>query len=116
MELERMTMTTGYIGSMGKTWKTPTPETLEQAITGAMEIEGKTREQIIAILESGGSVKWCKSPNFYYDHSFGVIGTKRSAKPVKMVQCDCGHSVPEGQRMHASLGTSCPECYDRMSN
>jgi hypothetical protein len=115
MELKHMTFTTGYVGSMGKTWKTPTQDDLEKAITGAMEIENKTREQIVSILESGGSVKWCESPNFYYDHSFGLIGTKRSAPPVKMVACDCGHEVPKGQRMNANLGTSCPDCYDRMS-
>ena len=115
-KLSLMTMTDGYVGSGGKTWETPTAETLEQAIVGAMEIEGKSRDEIIAILESGSSVRWCKSPNFYYDHSYGVIGTKRAAKSVKMVECDCGHSVPVGQRMSASLGTSCPDCYDRMSN
>lgn len=116
MELEYMTMTNGYVGSFGKTWNTPTPETLEQAISGAMALEDKTREQIVAILEAGRSVKWCQSPNFYYDHSYGVIGRKRTAPPVELVSCDCGHSVPISQRMNASLGTSCPDCYDRMSD
>jgi len=116
MELQHMTMTDGYVGSMGKTWKTPTQAELETAIAGAMEIEGQTREQIVSVLESGRSVRWCKSPNHYYDHSYGVIGRKRIAPPVVMVQCDCGHSVPHGQRMNASLGTSCPDCYDRMSD
>lgn len=115
MELNHMTMTDGYVGGMGKSWKTPKPDDLERAIRGATEIEGKTRDEIIAILESGKSVKWCKSPNFTYDHSYGVIGRKRSAPPVQMVECDCGHSVPVGLRMTASLGTSCPDCYDRMS-
>ena len=116
MELTYMTMTTGYVGSFGKTWKTPTQADLEQAITGAMEIERKSRDEIVAMLESGKSVKWCKSPNFYYDHSYGVIGRKRSAPSVNTVKCDCGHTVPASQRMSASLGTSCPDCYDRMSD
>ena len=116
MKSEHMTMTDGYVGSMGKTWKTPTESDLETAISGAMVIEGKTREEIVAILEAGKSVKWCKSPNFYYDHSYGVIGTKRNAPTPVMVRCDCGHSVPQGQRMSASMGTSCPDCYDRMSD
>ena len=115
MELEHLTMTDGYVGSMGKSWKTPTPEELEKAIAGAMAIEGKTREEIVAILESGRSVKWRKSPNFYYDHSYGVIGRKRDAPVVEMVECDCGHSAPRDQWMSASLGTSCFDCYDRMS-
>lgn len=116
MKLENMSMTDGYIGSMGKTWKTPTQEMLETAITGAMVIEEKTRNEIVSILESGGSVKWCKSPNYCYDNSFGVIGTKRSAQKPVMVKCDCGHYVPHGRRMSASLGSSCPDCYDRMSD
>lgn len=115
MELAQMTMTSGYVGSMGKSWNTPTPAELEKAIQGAMVIEGKTREQIVAILESGASVKWRQSPNFYYDHSYGVIGRKRTAPKIEMFLCDCGHSVPSGMRMSASLGSSCPDCYDRMS-
>ena len=116
MELEHMAITDGYVGGMGKSWKTPTANDLERAIQGAMKIESRTREQIVTMLESGLSVKWCQSPNFYYDHSYGVIGRRRNAPPVVMVQCDCGHSVPHGQRMNASMGTSCPDCYDRMSN
>ena len=115
-QIKNLTMTDGYIGSMGKSWKTPTADELETAFVGAMEIENKTREEIITLLESGKAVKWCKSPNYYYDHSYGVIGRKRAAKPVEMVECDCGHSVPRGTRMSASLGTSCPDCYDQMSS
>jgi hypothetical protein len=37
-------------------------------------------------------------------------------KLVVLVACDCGHTVPRDQRMNASLGTSCPDCYDRMSD
>lgn len=116
--LENMTFTDGYVGGMGKSWKAPTEADLENCIQGAVELglSGKTREEIISILESGKAVKWCKSANFYYDHSYGLIGRKRSAAPVEMVECDCGHSVPRGQRMTASLGTSCPDCYDRMSD
>jgi hypothetical protein len=116
MELTHMTFTNGYVGSFGLSWKTPTAADLESAITGAMEIEGKSRAEIVAILERGGTVRWCKSPNFYYDHSYGVIGRKRSAPPVELVHCDCGHDVPRSQRMNTSLGTSCPDCYDRMSD
>jgi hypothetical protein len=34
----------------------------------------------------------------------------------KMVRCDCGHTVPSILVMNASLGTSCPDCYDEMSD
>lgn len=39
----------------------------------------------------------------------------QAAAPVEMVKCNCGHSVPRVQVMNASTGTSCPDCYDRMS-
>lgn len=39
----------------------------------------------------------------------------RVTMPVEMRRCDCGHTVPVGSVMGASLGTSCPDCYDRMS-
>ncbi len=37
-------------------------------------------------------------------------------RPVEMVVCDCGCSVPSGSVMRASLGSSCVDCYDDMSN
>ena len=33
----------------------------------------------------------------------------------KTVLCSCGHEVPASQVMYSSSGTSCPDCYDRMS-
>jgi hypothetical protein len=116
MELEKMLITDGYIGRMGKTWKTPTEADLEAAIVGAMEINDMSREQVVQALESGKALNWRKSPNYYYDHSYGQIGRKREPKPVRLVHCDCGHDVPPEERMMASLGTSCPNCYDSMSN
>ena len=115
MELGNMLISDGYAGATGISWKTPTTDDLERAITGAMEIENKTRDEIVAILESGKPVRWCKSANYYYDHSYGKIGTKKQSIPVKMILCDCGHEVRAGQVMSASLGTSCPDCYDDMS-
>ena len=47
------------------------------------------------------------------------IDAERAARPtptLRYIHCDCGHDVPEGQRMSASLGTSCFDCYDRMSH
>jgi hypothetical protein len=35
-------------------------------------------------------------------------------EPV-MVHCSCGHTVNSFSVMSASMGTSCPDCYDRMS-
>jgi hypothetical protein len=42
---------------------------------------------------------------------------KRASDPMQQpVRCACGHTVPRAQVMSASLGTSCPDCYDRMSD
>lgn len=116
MKLENLEITSGYIGAMGLSWKTPTSDEFENAIAGAMTIKNKTRNEILESLESGQSVRWCKSPNYYYDHSYGMIRRKRAAPTITLVECDCGHSVPRELVMTASLGTSCPDCYDRMSN
>ena len=35
--------------------------------------------------------------------------------PVPTRKCDCGHTVPVGSVMSASMGSSCVDCYDRMS-
>ena len=36
-------------------------------------------------------------------------------EPANLVKCSCGHAVPASLVMSASTGTSCPDCYDRMS-
>lgn len=42
---------------------------------------------------------------------------RREERPanIETVRCSCGHTVPRAWVMGASLGTSCPDCYDRMS-
>jgi len=34
---------------------------------------------------------------------------------VEMKKCDCGHTIPKNLVMSANVGTSCCDCYDRMS-
>lgn len=109
-------ITDGYVGSFGKTYQTATADTLSLAIAGAVERSGKPVEEIKRMLADGEATEWCDSPNYYYDHSKGIIRRKRKASAVALVACDCGHRVPRSQVMSASRGTSCPDCYDRMSN
>lgn len=120
LDLNKMVFSTGYVGSMGISWKTPTQGDLEIAILGAMEIEGKTREEIISIIESGLLVRWCKSPNFYYDHSYGELKIKQTPRQPDYPtgrKLDCGCTVYyQSEVMNASMGTSCQDCYDRMSD
>ena len=42
------------------------------------------------------------------------VAPKRVA--AKMVLCDCGHAVAAILVMTTSRGTSCPDCYDEMSD
>jgi hypothetical protein len=41
---------------------------------------------------------------------------RQARREANYVRCDCGHRVPAAQVMNASLGTACPDCYDRMSD
>ena len=34
----------------------------------------------------------------------------------RMVTCDCGHKIPHHLVMNTTRGTSCPDCYDQMSD
>jgi len=44
-----------------------------------------------------------------------LAARRPAAGPAKMVRCSCGHTVAAVAVAHASLGTACPECYDRLS-
>lgn len=108
-------ITNGYVGSWGVSYTTAIPETLQAAITAAVQRSGKSEGAIMAALDAGDSVAWCNSPNYYYDHGTGYIRHKRVPKPINLVRCACGHSVDPVLVTSASRGTSCPDCYDRMS-
>lgn len=110
-------ITNGYVGSFGISYKTATAETLAEAVTAAAQRNNTTEERITEMLQNGVNVAWCDSPNYHYDHGTGYIRRKRAPRPEpQLVRCDCGHSVERALVMSASLGTSCPDCYDRMSD
>lgn len=53
----------------------------------------------------------------YLQHLLKLAKARKTArKTVEIVRCDCGHDVPRRMVMNASMGTSCPRCYDRMSD
>lgn len=108
-------ITDGYIGSFGRTFKPATAETLSAAIAAAAAFNSVSPEAIESELECGREVRWCKSPNHYYDHGFGVI-RRRPAEPTpkpytgrRCVVCGAPAS------MSASLGPACDEHYDDLS-
>jgi hypothetical protein len=51
----------------------------------------------------------------YNDLENGVT-VKTAAVPEIQVECSCGHTVSKINVMTTSAGTSCPDCYDRMSD
>lgn len=115
MNVNEYEITNGYVGSFGISYKAATPETLNAAITSAALRNNVTEARINEMLQNGVEVAWCDSPNHYYDHGTGYIRRKRTPQPVELVRCDCGHSVQSVLVMSTSQGTSCPDCYDRMS-
>lgn len=78
------------------------------------------RDEVIAALNTGITLR--NSPNDWYSNCRDgeaverIMAARRAAAPpVKMVKCACGHTIPSGSVMSTSTGTSCPDCYDRMS-
>ena len=41
---------------------------------------------------------------------------EKPKEKIELVKCTCGHSIRKSLIMNANLGTSCPDCYDRMSD
>ena len=79
-----------------------------------------TRDEVIAALQAGKTLS--NDPADWYSNcrsgalvEAAMAARRARQKPVEMVRCDCGHSVPRHLAMSASLGTACAECYDRMS-
>lgn len=80
-----------------------------------------TRDEIVRALAYGHELRiddqdWyskCRSGSSY---RIRKDFAQKSTKAVVMVKCDCGHTVPKGSVMSASLERSCPDCYDRMSD
>lgn len=107
--------TTGYVGSLGRSFEKASGDKLEGLIAQAATFNSVSADAIREMLAAGQAVKWCKSPNYYYDHSYGVIRAQRSAPQPKLVRCACGHSTSPELVMSTSSGSSCPDCYDRMS-
>jgi hypothetical protein len=71
----------------------------------------KTKTEVINYLKTG-------KPLSYDDEWYANIKMdmpKKPKPPVEMVKCNCGHTVPKCSVMSTSTGSSCPDCYDRMS-
>lgn len=80
-----------------------------------------TRDEVLAELAAGRSLR-NDSDDWYSNCRDGeaveaLAAARRAAQPpVEMRKCSCGHTVPARSVMSASRGSSCPDCYDRMSD
>jgi hypothetical protein len=115
-------------GSMGVQWAEAgerTAEFLDRAVESLQDpklvgARKATREQIMQALERGAEV----SIGEEFDAKIRCAEAterRRAARlatrpQIEMVKCDCGHTVARSLVMSASLGSSCADCYDRMSN
>ena len=85
----------------------------EEFMTRCEKNNAMTRDEVVAALDAGQTLR--NAPEDWYSNCrIKPAPVERVA--VEMVRCDCGHSTPVGTAMNASTGTSCPDCYDRMSN
>jgi hypothetical protein len=85
--------------------------TEDSLVTACSLFQGKPVEEIRAMLDAGKALRF--GTDWYENvrrEPAPVVATR-----VELVHCSCGHNVPRAQVMSASMGTSCPHCYDRMS-
>jgi len=110
-------MTDGYVSAMGMLWNTVDDDVANEAIERAAEFNKIDREKLIEMIDDGKTVETGKkSPNYYYDHGMQMIrSVGRPKQKIEMVKCSCGCTIPKSLVMNASVGTSCPDCYDRLS-
>ena len=72
-----------------------------------------TRSEVIGALKSGHILR-NHNADWYSQCRYRPAPPPTPA-PVETIECTCGHSVHPSLVMNASLGTSCPDCYDRLS-
>ena len=50
-----------------------------------------------------------------YDETYRTQARRDEMRAAILVTCSCGHSTRKSLVMSTSTGSSCPECYDRIS-
>ncbi|HSW63401.1 MAG TPA: hypothetical protein VLH56_08835 [Dissulfurispiraceae bacterium] len=97
--------------SNGK-WVDVDPEQADVYVRLACNFERITRQEALDLLGKGKSLQ---SGTDWYDE----IRAQRVRAPqieAETVVCSCGHTIAKNLMMSASRGSSCPDCYDRMSD
>jgi hypothetical protein len=105
-------------------WVGITEEQAIDAIKRAAMFHNTTEDAIKESLRKGNEVEcsateWESTPDLIRDKEANEVMDARieaCRARIPMVKCSCGHTIPKDQVMSASMGSSCPDCYDRMSN
>ena len=87
-------------------------EHVARFVTMAAAAQRVTEDEILARLDAGKTVRYDTD---WSDNIRREPAPMAPSAPVALVLCSCGHNVPRVQVMNTSTGTSCPRCYDRMS-
>jgi predicted Zn-ribbon and HTH transcriptional regulator len=109
-------------------WVDTTDEKVEGILRGCLKLEpyaaqreGRdqmtTTEEVANYLTTTGK-ELEYGTDWYQKVREADAAAARAAKrqAAEMVRCDCGHTTAKHMVMSASRGTSCPNCYDRMSD
>jgi len=72
-----------------------------------------TTQQVIDLLSTGKTIA---TGNNWFDRVRAIADTTPEPVVVTTVRCACGHTVAASLVMSASRGSSCPDCYDRLSD
>lgn len=91
----------------------PVGDREQEFLNMAAEYHDTTPDQIRDWLDQSQEVR--HRGDDWYPH-IRYTPKPRKVRATKWVHADCGHSVAKGSLMNASMGTSCPMCYDRMSD
>ena len=108
--------------SQNLSWIDVSDEQAEKKIQAAVQrnaYQNWTEADVRAALLRGELVK-CS--DYWWDEIAFIparreyLAAKKAGRPAPppVTMCDCGHATY--RPMRASLGTACPDCYDRMSN
>jgi hypothetical protein len=104
MELQYQLSNGNWIDCLGRT---------EEFILLCEKYSKMSREQVLYSLNQGKKLR--NDSNDWYSNCRIKPQPVKRIEPKIMVKCSCGHTIPEYSVMSASMGSSCPECYDRMS-
>ena len=103
-------------------WVPVATDRVELVLDLACKSTNLSREQLLEKIDRE-QVKY--RTGLYYEPVYVVsrklydASEKRAAEAnakIQYVKCSCGHIVPKSSVMSASMGSSCPDCYDRMSD